>query len=42
LSYHCSAFGGDGRLAGLVAVMRDETARFEEMKALKRQLGAAS
>jgi nitric oxide dioxygenase len=34
--------GEDGRLAGLVAVMRDVTARFQETKALKRQLGLAS
>jgi hypothetical protein len=30
------------RLAGLVAVMRDLTARFQETKALQRQLGLAS
>lgn len=31
----------DGGLAGLVAIMRDVTARFEEMQALKRKLAAA-
>ena len=30
-----------GEVAGLVAVMRDATARFEEMKALRQKLGAA-
>lgn len=29
---------GEGRISGLVAVMRDVTARFEEMKALRKQL----
>jgi PAS domain S-box-containing protein len=29
---------GDGRLTGLVAVLRDVTTRFEEMRALKRAL----
>jgi len=28
-------------VTGLVAVMRDATARFEEMKALRQKLGAA-
>ena len=30
----------DGRIVGIAAVMRDVTARFEEMRALKRQLAA--
>jgi PAS domain S-box-containing protein len=30
-----------GDIVGLVAVMRDATARFEEMKELRRKLGAA-
>jgi PAS domain S-box-containing protein len=30
-----------GEVTGLVAVMRDATARFEEMKALRQKLGAA-
>lgn len=34
--------GEGGRLAGLVAVVRDVTVRFEEMKALRRQLGTVS
>jgi PAS domain S-box-containing protein len=30
----------DGRLAGIAAFMRDATARFEEMRALRRELAA--
>ncbi len=30
----------EGRMSGIAAVMRDVTARFEEMKALRRQLQA--
>ncbi|MBV9523732.1 MAG: PAS domain S-box protein [Alphaproteobacteria bacterium] len=30
--------GADGRMEGIAAVMRDVTARFEEMKALRRQI----
>jgi PAS domain S-box-containing protein len=30
--------GVDGRMEGIAAMMRDVTARFEEMKALRRQL----
>lgn len=33
---------GDGRMVGIAAVLRDVTRRFEEMKALRKQLGAAS
>jgi PAS domain S-box-containing protein len=29
---------GEGRISGIAAVMRDVTARFEEMKALRKQL----
>jgi PAS domain S-box-containing protein len=29
---------GEGRISGIVAVMRDTTARFEEMKVLRKQL----
>lgn len=32
--------GDDGRVSHIIAVMRDVTARFEEMKALRRQLAA--
>lgn len=32
----------DGRMAGIAAILRDGTARFEEMKALRRQLAAQS
>jgi len=32
--------GGDGAMAGMVAVLRDVTARFEEMRALRRRLAA--
>jgi PAS domain S-box-containing protein len=32
--------GGDGPVQGMVAVIRDVTKRFEEMKALKKQLAA--
>jgi PAS domain-containing protein len=30
--------GADGRVAGIGAIMRDVTARFEEMRALRREL----
>lgn len=32
--------GADGRVSDIIAVMRDVTARFEEMKALRRELAA--
>jgi PAS domain S-box-containing protein len=32
--------GADGRVSHIVAIMRDVTARFEEMKALRQQLAA--
>jgi PAS domain S-box-containing protein len=32
--------GDDGRIDGLVAVLRDVTRRFEELRALRRQLAA--
>ncbi len=32
--------GGDGPVQGMVAVIRDVTKRFEEMKALKKQVAA--
>ncbi len=32
--------GADGRVSDIIAIMRDVTARFEEMKALRRQLAA--
>lgn len=34
--------GADGRLAGIGAFLRDVTKRFEEMKELRRRLGAAT
>jgi PAS domain S-box-containing protein len=34
--------GDDGRMAGIAAVMRDTTARFDELRALRRQLAAQS
>jgi PAS domain S-box-containing protein len=30
--------GDDGRMTGIAAIMRDATARFEEMRALRKQL----
>jgi PAS domain S-box-containing protein len=33
--------GDDGHIAGMAAVMRDVTARFEEMRELKRKLAAS-
>jgi hypothetical protein len=43
LEFAIAPLGRRGRrLAGLVAVMRDVTARFQETKALKQQLGLAS
>lgn len=33
---------GDGTLTGVAAIMRDVTKRFEEMRALKKQLAAAT
>jgi PAS domain S-box-containing protein len=33
---------GDGNLAGLAAIMRDVTERFEEMRALRRKLADAT
>lgn len=33
--------GADGRMAGIAAVMRDQTARFEEVRGLKRALASA-
>lgn len=35
-------FGDSGRLTGCAAVMRDVTARFEELRTLRRQLKAAA
>jgi PAS domain S-box-containing protein len=32
--------GDSGRMIGIAAIMRDATARFEEMRALRRQLAA--
>jgi len=32
----------DGRMTGIVAVMRDTTARFEEMRSLRRKLAEAA
>ena len=32
---------GDGRIGGIAAIMRDITARFEEMRELKQKLAAA-
>ena len=32
--------GADGRMTGIAAIMRDTTARFEELRALRRQLAA--
>jgi PAS domain S-box-containing protein len=34
--------GGTGELTGLIAIMRDVTRRFEEMRDLKRQLSEAT
>jgi PAS domain S-box-containing protein len=34
--------GADGRIEGIAAIMRDVTKRFEEMRALKKQLAAAT
>lgn len=34
--------GADGRLAGIAAILRDVTKRFEEMKELRRRLAAAA
>src|ERR1041385_6262421 len=31
----------DGRMTGIIAIMRDATKRFEEMRALRRKLAAA-
>lgn len=33
--------GADGKMAGIAAVMRDATARFEELRSLRKQLAAA-
>lgn len=33
---------GDGRMSGMAAIMRDVTARFEEMRALKNKLAEAA
>ena len=33
---------GNGALTGVVAIMRDVTKRFEEMRALKKQLAEAT
>ncbi len=33
--------GPDGRMAGIAAIMRDATARFEEVRSLRKQLAAA-
>ena len=33
--------GADGKMTGIAAIMRDQTARFEEVRALKRSLAAA-
>jgi phage/plasmid primase-like uncharacterized protein len=33
---------GNGALTGLAAIMRDVTKRFEEMRALKKQLAEAT
>jgi PAS domain S-box-containing protein len=32
--------GDDGRITGIAAIMRDVTARFEELRSLRRQLAA--
>lgn len=32
--------GEDGRMTGIAAIMRDATARFEELKALRRELAS--
>ena len=32
--------GADGRMTGIAAIMRDATVRFEEMRALRKQLAA--
>jgi PAS domain S-box-containing protein len=34
--------GDDGQIIGIAAILRDVTARFEEMRALRRQLAAAA
>ena len=34
--------GDDGRMTGIAAIMRDATAKFEEMRALRKQLAALS
>jgi PAS domain S-box-containing protein len=34
--------GDDGRMAGIAAIMRDTTARFEELRALRKQVAALS
>ena len=34
--------GDDGRMAGIAAIMRDTTARFEELRSLRKQLAAVS
>jgi PAS domain S-box-containing protein len=34
--------GDDGRMVGIAAIMRDATARFEELRALRKQLAASS
>jgi PAS domain S-box-containing protein len=33
---------GDGRMSGMAAIMRDVTARFEEMRTLKNKLAEAA
>jgi PAS domain S-box-containing protein len=33
--------GDDGRMTGIAAIMRDATARFEELRALRKQLAAS-
>ena len=34
--------GDDGRMTGIAAIMRDTTARFEELRALRKQVAALS
>ncbi len=34
--------GEDGRMIGIAAIMRDATARFEEVRALRKQLAASA
>jgi PAS domain S-box-containing protein len=34
--------GADGRMAGIAAIMRDVTARFEELRTLRKQIAALS